>query len=129
MDVYASTPSGMASRVIDAIACSKGYNTMSADVSSAFLHALVPDDTVIYIQPPEDFVPKSNIPRMRCRWRLRRWLYGLRGSPAVWQQRFAQILVEELGFERRGTESNLFQHNTTDVSILIHVDERARLRT
>ena len=98
LDVYASTPSGVASRIIDAIACAKGYNTMSADVSSAFLHAKVDDETVIYIQPPDDFVPMSNIPRKRCRWRLRRWLYGLRGSPAAWQHRFAQILEEDLGF-------------------------------
>ena len=54
---------------------------------------------------------------------LRKWLYGLRGSPAAWQSHFAYILMEEVGFDRCDFEPCLFYNPRLQVYILIHVDD------
>ena len=103
-DTFASTPTSVACRVVDLVASSKGHKTMAGDVSAAFLHAKVPDDMLILISPPGDYVSKKY---QRPLWRLKRWLYGLRGSPAAWQHHVAGLLCS-FTFHRCLFEPNLY---------------------
>jgi hypothetical protein len=119
-EFFATTPASTSTRVIDLIACSLGLSTMTADVSSAFLHAKIPEGTTVLIQPPEGCVGADGSP---CLWRLNKWLYGLRGAPQAWNQHFSSVLCDELKFIRSVAEPNLYVSKDLNVYILVHVDD------
>ena len=94
VEVFASTPSSYAVKLIDLIAAVNQYKVMLADVSSAFLHASVTEQD-IYIKPPDDYISEKGIPNGQVLWKLRKWLYGLRGAPQAWQVHLTNILLAE----------------------------------
>ncbi len=53
-DVYAATPSNLAKRLIECFAAKLHYPTIVADVSVAFLHALMGAET-IFVEPPDEY--------------------------------------------------------------------------
>ena len=55
-------------------------------------------------------------------WRLKRAIYGLRGSPKAWQDHFAQVLLLE-GFIRLKSDPNLYYHKMTKSYVLVYVDD------
>ena len=53
-----------------------------ADVKQAFLYADVDED--IHVRAPEEYYEIKNLnPDRKVAWKLKKALYGLRGSPAL----------------------------------------------
>ena len=53
-DVYAATPTPVGQRLLLERSLERGWPTFLIDVSTAFLHATIPEDMCICIEPPED---------------------------------------------------------------------------
>ncbi len=124
VETYAATPSAVSIRLIDLLACSRKLSVVVADVSSAFLHAEVEAGQTIIVIPPDDIVAKSpNIPRHRLGWKLRRWLYGLRGAPKAWQDCLSEALVTDFGFARSQVDPCLFWNSCKSIWMVVHVDD------
>ena len=91
-DVFASTPSALGLRMLLWFCLSFGWKLITGDVSTAFLHAPIPEGVKIFIIPP----PNVRRRRPGMLWRLRRALYGLRHSPKYWQD-YLRYLLKRIG--------------------------------
>ena len=70
-------------RMLIAFAVTHGYDITQVDFDAAFLNALLPEDTEIYMKQPKGFErygPDGE--EMTCK--LRRALYGLKQSGRLW---------------------------------------------
>ena len=83
-------------------AIARGWHVSLADISTAFLHALVEGD--FWVLPPVECYPERGVV-----WKLRRALYGLKSAHKLWQQHLAATL-ELQGFRRMNNDPNLY-HN------------------
>ena len=99
-DIYASTPLLLTLKILILLALLRGYAMVFADVSTAFLYAVM--TTEMYVIPPKEFYPYGGV-----LWLLRKAMYGLRGSPKAWQDHFAEV-VELLGGKRMKSEPNVY---------------------
>ena len=97
--LYASTPSLVTLRLMLTLAIARGWAISLADISTAFLHALLTEK--VFVIPPVEYHPSGN-----CLWRLNRAMYGLKQSPQLWQSHFASVM-KKLGFRRCKSDSNL----------------------
>ena len=88
--LYASTPSLVTLRLMLTLAIARGWAISLADISTAFLHALLTEE--VFVIPPVEYYPSGN-----CLWRLNRAMYGLKQSPQLWQSHFASVM-KKLGF-------------------------------
>ena len=88
---------------------------MIADVSTAFLHATLWQK--IFVIPPKEYYPQGGV-----LWRLKKALYGLKGSPKAWQQHLAKTMLDA-GFERLKSDPNLYRHKTKKLWALVYVDD------
>eukprot|EP00972_Heterocapsa_arctica_P110574 16281071-Heterocapsa_arctica.AAC.1 len=71
-DAFAATPTSVSMRLLLQRALVNGWRVVTADVSTAFLHAKLDDDDEIYVLPPETEKKPGYV------WRVRQALYGLR---------------------------------------------------
>ena len=85
---YASTPALSIAKVLLSLAASHQWDVRLGDVSTAFLHAELPDDEMVYVHPPPEYYSDSD-----AIWKLRKALYGLKSSPRHWQDQFADVLT------------------------------------
>jgi hypothetical protein len=123
VETYAATPTPIGVRIIDMLASCFRLCVALADVSSAFLHAEVESDLIILVDPPEEARPReSRIPHGRMVWKLKRWLYGLRGAPQAWQLKFSSSLLK-LGFKQCVVDPCLFYHCEQCIYLVVHVDD------
>ena len=53
---------------------------------------------------------------------LRRWLYGFRQAAAAWESHYAKQL-EEVGFRRGWTTPVSFNHEESDVNLVVRGDD------
>ena len=97
----------------------RGYKTMTADVSVAFLHALQMGH--VYIVPPNEFW-SERYPRRSAMWKLKKQLYGQRGAPKAWQSHLRKVL-EDLGFVMNPANPTMFFHEEKKALIDVHVDD------
>ena len=58
---YASTPALSTAKVLLALASSQQWECRLGDVSTAFLHAELPEDEVIYVQPPPEYYSDPDV--------------------------------------------------------------------
>ncbi len=100
-DVFAATPTTSGQRLLLHHAAVLGMEVVLADVSTAFLHAALPEP--VYVRPP------SNVRRQGMVWRLSKALYGLRKSPQLFQEHFA-TRVGVLGWKRLVADAQVFVH-------------------
>ena len=107
-DAYASTPQLVTLKCLLAFALARQQTILSGDVSTAFLHATLPDDQEIFIEPPQEYYGGTNIV-----WKLKRPLYGLRTAPKAWQDHFADTMLE-LGGTRLKCENNVYVFTSND---------------
>ncbi len=49
-------------------------------------------------------------------------MYGLRSSPKAWQDHFAKTM-KDLGLRRLISEANVYVNATSDVFIMVYVDD------
>ena len=89
-ETYASTPSLLTLNTLLTLAVARGWRVTLADISTAFLHALMDGD--VWVHPPVEHYPEGGVV-----WKLKRALYGLESAPKLWQQHLAAAL-ESQGF-------------------------------
>ena len=113
--LYASTPSLVTLRLLLVMALARGWEMSLADMSTAFLHALIEEP--VYVWTPAEYYPDY-----KCLWKLNRAMCGLKQSPRLWQDHFATVR-ENLGFRRCKSESNLYCHKSRSLYVLAYVDD------
>ena len=79
-DTFASTPSLVTLKLLLTLASSFNWTVTCADISTAFLHALITGEEILVI-PPLEYYPEG-----KTLWKLKRALYGLRNAPRLWQK-------------------------------------------
>ena len=82
---YASTPSLLTLKTLLTLVVARGWHVTLADISTAFLHALMDGD--VWVLPPVAYYPEGGVV-----WKLKRALYGLKTAPKLWQQHLAAHL-------------------------------------
>ena len=70
------------------------WDVVTADISSAFLQAPIPNEELVLVKPPPELEQNPDV-----LWRLKKALYGLKTSPKLWQQHLAAKL-QELGLRK-----------------------------
>ena len=88
MDTFAATPTTTAHRLMLYIAHIKKLNVALGDMGTAFLHAPLPKDMIVHVQPP------MNLRRPGEVWKLFKALYGLRQAPRLFQEFLAASLLK-----------------------------------
>ena len=114
-DVSISTTTLVTLRVLLLMTLSRCWTATACNISTAFLHA--PMTERILMRPPSEYSPNGN-----CLWLLKRAMYGLKQTPALWQTHFTKVMTE-LGFHRCKTDSNLYCHDSTELYVLRYVDD------
>ena len=94
-------------RLMIIIATMMRYKTTTIDVSSAYLHAML--DEPVYVYPPPGFEHLGKV------LRLKRALYGLRQSAAVWQKALNSFLVEN-GYRRSAEDDCMYVSNPKGIT-------------
>ena len=97
------------------LAIARGWSIALADISTAFLHALLSEE--VFVIPPFEYYPTGN-----CLCMLNRAMYGLKQSPQLWQSHFASVM-KKLGFRRCKSDSNLYCHSSKNLYVLAYVDD------
>eukprot|EP00972_Heterocapsa_arctica_P078003 11502267-Heterocapsa_arctica.AAC.1 len=92
------------------------WRVITADVSTAFLHARLDDDDVTYVIPPATDKKPGKV------WRVWQALYGLRRAPQYFQEHFASQL-RGLGYQRSVADPQLYWHPEDGTIIVAHVDD------
>ena len=114
-DTFASTPSLSTLKLLIALSIAMNLDVVIADVSTAFLHATLWQK--IFVIPPKEYYPQGGV-----LWRLKKALYGLKGSPKAWQQHLAKTMLDA-GFERLKSDPSLYRHKTKKLWALVYVDD------
>ena len=115
-DTYASTPSFTTLKLLLVRAIPRGWFIFGADVSTAFLHA-VWNKIDTFIWPPPEFYPEGGVV-----WKLKKALYGLKSSPKLWQNHFADTMAK-FDFIRCKSDANLYKHVDGNLYVLCYVDD------
>ena len=124
---YASTSCSASARILISRVMASQLDPTSpkwtmrmADVKQAFLYADVDED--IYVQAPEEYYEIKNLnPDRKVAWKFKKALYGLRGSPALWQITLSKVL-RDLGFESDLHDAATYV-GPGGVMIVSHVDD------
>ena len=116
-DTFASTPLLLSLKLLLLISIHRNYELIFGDVSTAFLHAPLPEGEEIFVWPPEEYYPGKDVV-----WQLKRPLYGLKTAPKHWQDYFASVLCD-LGGIRLKSEANVFYYPKTENYVMIYVDD------
>ena len=73
----------------------------------------------LYVElPPEDPLSASG----RYVGKLERAMYGTRDAPMIWQDHLRKTLLD-MKFKESVTQPGVFQHETRDIRLCIHVDD------
>ena len=84
-DTCANTPSSPMLRPLISLASLQEWAVASWDVSTAFLHAQLPEEHIVYCRPPNALV-RLGLVQPRVVWKLNKALYGLQTSPKAWEE-------------------------------------------
>ncbi len=85
-NLFAATPVPTSVKAILALASKEGKCVGTADVSTAFLHA-VPEDQDIWVEPPIEMGYDEHTV-----WRLKKSQYVLKSASRAWADHFSQIM-------------------------------------
>ena len=100
-------------RGILCLAFQMGWRLTQADVSTAYLNAKTSGER--YVIPPQHWRTPGKV------WRLKRAVYGLRESGALWNQEMDSFLVNQLGFQRSAADASLYTRD--GAFLLLYVDD------
>ena len=89
---------------------------MLADVKTSFLYGDARKSLYIEL-PNEDPMSASR----RYVGKHERAMYGTRDAPMIWQDHLRETLLE-MKFKESDTHPGLFQHETRDILLCVHVD-------
>jgi len=116
--LFAPMPPLEALKVVISCAASRpkmDHKLMFIDISKAYLHADVVDQSLFVALPKE--MKMSNM----C-GRLRKALYGTREAAKCWEIEYSKTL-EELGFIKGKTNPCLFRHLEHETQVFVHGDD------
>ncbi|CAD7967707.1 unnamed protein product [Amoebophrya sp. A25] len=99
-------------RAVLVLAWSMGWSIFQCDISAAFLSAKISEPR--YVFPPSCWRRPGKI------WRLKRAVYEMRESGALWCQDISKYLIS-LGFERSAADASLYVRG--DAILLLYVDD------
>jgi len=115
VDVYAATGAYRSLRILMALVAAFGLICHSADVTNAFLNAILGNDEIVYIQCPQGYEKPGYV------WKLKRALYGLRTAPKAWFKELTEFLQSK-GFKSCPDEPCILLHNS-GIIIFFYVDD------
>ena len=115
-DAFAATPTSVDMRLALQRGMARGWTIFTADILTAFLHAVLDEDGLVYVLPPTTGRRPGHV------WRLWRALYGLRRAPQYFQEHFAKKLLT-IGYKRSVADPQLFVHPLMGVLIVAHVGD------
>ena len=118
-DTYASTPLLCSLKILLLVAQTRKLEILFADVSTAFLHAELQSDEIIYVEPPTEYYPKGS---HKVVWKLRKALYGLKTAPKQWQQHLCNVLTTMKG-QGMKSEPNIYYFRKSRTYMLVYVDD------
>ena len=90
------------------------------DVSTAFLHAPLTEDT--YVLPPKELIGTKYCKENHC-WKLNKALYGLRTAPLSWNKHITEVLTGKLDFRRTKADCCLYCNDKRGILLLLYVDD------
>jgi len=108
-------------RTVFAIAAGKKFKIITFDVTTAFLAGEFKPNEKIFIEIPEGFKNDKNKNKI-CR--VLRGLYGIRGSPKRWNEKFTETL-KKLGFKQLDNDPCTFINKNGTIIITCYVDDGA----
>ena len=108
-DTFASTSTPTALRLILFFSLVFQWQVAVGDVSTAFLHAVLPDHVQVFVKPPVTETRK----KPGIIWKLKRALYGLRHSPKYWAEHLRKLLIK-LGWTPCVMDPSLFYRKSKD---------------
>ena len=91
------------------------WDVVTADISSAFLQAPIPEGELVLVKPPPELEQNPDV-----LWKLRKALYGLKTSPKLWQQHLSSKL-EELGLRKNKADPCIFMGEK--LLVMTYVDD------
>ena len=115
LETYASTPSHLSLRVLLILSLVNHWDVVTADISSAFLQAPIPEGELVLVKPPPELEQNPDV-----LWKLRKALYGLKTSPKLWQQHLSSKL-EELGLRKNKADPCIFMGDK--LLVMTYVDD------
>ena len=115
-DTFSSTPSSAGLRCALALAAHRGWSVVTGDLTTAFLHATIPEGETVYVRAAHPLHQAGT-----C-WQLQRALYGLRQAPRLFQERLSGQFAE-LGLVRCKAEPSLFVASNGSLVVSCHVDD------
>ena len=129
-ETFAPTLSPTTFRVAISICAQRGYDMRQMDVSTAFLIPPLPENELVYMQPPPGF-------EVVCKWmgwkyqkgmvlKLHKCIYGLKQSGRYWNQKLVKVM-KQVGFKSTNEDPCLFiRYDVNDGVnglIVCHVDD------
>ena len=115
LETYASTPSHLSLRILLILSLVNKWDVVTADISSAFLHAPIASEELVLVKPPPELEQNPDV-----LWRLKKAIYGLKTSPKLWQQHLASKL-EELGLRKNKADPCIFMGEK--LLVMTYVDD------
>ena len=115
LETYASTPSHLSLRILLILSLVNHWDVVTADISSAFLQAPIPEGELVLVKPPPELEQNPDV-----LWKLRKVLYGLNTSPKLWQQHLSSKL-EELGLRKNKADPCIFMGEK--LLVMTYVDD------
>ena len=127
-NTYAPTPLPAILKIVLIRAHRRRQCVQLADVSRAFLHASMKDDLVYVKLPSEwkEYVLACGLEVIEDEvWLLKKAMYGLRSSPARWDDHFAEVMLALAGhkFKRVKSEPSVWIDSRADVVVVKYVDD------
>ena len=115
LETYASTPSHLSLRILLILSLVNHWDVVTADISSAFLQAPIPEGELVLVKPPPELEQDPDV-----LWKLRKALYGLKTSPKLWQQHLSDKL-QALGLTKNKADPCIFQGDK--LLVMTYVDD------
>ena len=95
-DRYAPVLQSTSCRLLISMAVERGRVAKQGDCKNAFCQPELPEEEVVICLPPKG----CPISKPNTYWKLKKTLYGLRRSPRHWYDKFVEVLVEKMGFQK-----------------------------
>ena len=112
-EVYAATGAYQSLRILLALVAAFDLECHSADVTNAFLNAIL--DEEVYVQCPPGFTTPG------MAWRLKRALYGLKTAPRAWFKELTSFLFTK-GFKPVPEDPCILLHHS-GIIIFFYIDD------
>lgn len=109
-------------RILTVIAVELQMEIHHIDVKSAYLNAVLPKNTPIFVRPPKGF-RKDDRGREVC-WKLNKAVYGLKQAGFEWYVHITKTF-KDLGLEQCGEHEGLYvlKQNSDKVYVALYVDD------